>query len=187
LAALAGGCGGPSKWNYYTLQQPLAYASTASLRGGSEPAVLIGGLSLPDAVDREDLVVRNGENELVISDRHRWAGLLRSEIADVLASQIARLWPNAEVSTQQRKSVASPDVRIDLDILRFDTVLAQTATVEAAWTVLWIAGKSVTRGRSAVTERVHGPSYQDAVSAHARALDRIGRDITQAIRAHMKL
>jgi uncharacterized lipoprotein YmbA len=185
LSALlaAAGCGSSPKRNFYTLQPPPS-ASLRSLPGGpARPAIVVGPVTLPDVVDRSQLVVRTGDNRLEISDVHRWAEPLKSEVAAVLAADLSRELGGAQVSVQGQGTAGEPDIRVAVDVLRFESVLGSSAAMEAVWVVRRKdAADQPVRGRSMAHEAVQGDGYEALVAAHTRALSRIGRDIAAAIR-----
>ncbi|WP_173586095.1 PqiC family protein, partial [Methylogaea oryzae] len=89
IACLAlAGCGSSPKPRYYTLQMPPASAGQPSDK--AQAGVVVGPVNLPEAVDRVQLVLRSGDNTVDISDAHRWAEPLKSQVARVLAANLAR-------------------------------------------------------------------------------------------------
>lgn len=180
--ALAAGCGGSPKRNFYTLQAPLGPAARTVLGGPAQPTVVVGPVTVPDTVDRAQIVVRTSGNRLDISDLHRWAEPLRGEIGQVLAADLSRELGGMEIFVQgQETASGEPDIRVAVDVLRFDSVLGEAAILEAAWVVRRHEAPPV-RGRTVAREPADGPGYEALVAAHAKALARLGRDIAGVIR-----
>lgn len=180
--ALAAGCGSSPRRNFYTLQAPLGTAARTVPSGPGQPAVVVGPVTVPDTVDRAQIVLRTGDNRLEISDLHRWAEPLRSEIGQVLAADLSRDLGGPQIFVQgQETATGEPDIRVAVDVLRFDSMLGEAAVLEAAWIVRRHEAPPV-RGRTAAREPVGGPGYEALVAAHARAVARLGRDIALAIR-----
>jgi ABC-type transport auxiliary lipoprotein component len=90
LALLAVGCGTPPKEYFYTLSDytsgdyTLGDLATGDA-GGSNYSVAIAPVSVPEDVDRPQMVVRAGGHRVEMSELHRWAEPLKSEIPRVLA------------------------------------------------------------------------------------------------------
>jgi uncharacterized lipoprotein YmbA len=182
LIALAAGCGSSPKRNFYTLQAPLGTAARTVPSGPAQPTVVVGPVTVPDTVDRAQIVVRTSNNRLEISDLHRWAEPLRGEIGQVLAADLSRELGGMEVFVRgQETATGEPDIRVAVDVLRFDSVLGEAAVLEAAWVVRRHEAPPV-RGRTVAREPAGGPGYEALVAAHARALARLGRDIAGVIR-----
>jgi uncharacterized lipoprotein YmbA len=182
VALAAAGCGSSPKRNFYTLQAPPGPAARTVVSDPNQPVIVVGPVTVPDTVDRLQIVVRTSDNRLEISDLNRWAEPLRNEIARVLAADLSRDLGGAEASVQgQEIAAGEPDIRVAVDVLRFESVLGDAATLEAAWMVRRNEAPPV-RGRSLAREPVQGQGYEALVAAHAKALARIGRDIAAAIR-----
>lgn len=180
--AAAAGCGSSPKRNFYTLQAPPGTSARSQVSQVGQPAIVVGPVTVPDTVDRAQIVLRTGDNRLEISDLHRWAEPLRSEIGQVLAANLSRDLGGTQVFVQGWETAAGePEIRVAVDVLRFDSVLDDAATVEAAWVVRRNQGLPV-RGRTAARELLRGQGYEALAAAHARALARISRDIAGVIR-----
>ena len=180
--ATAGGCGSSPKRNFYTLQAPASHAARTAVGDSGQPAIVLGPVTVPDTVDRSQIVVRTSENRLDIRDLNRWAEPLRNEIARVLAADLSHNLGGAAVALQGQETAAGePDLRLAVDVLRFESVLGDSATIEAAWLLRRSSGTPL-RGRSSARERVSGPGYEALAAAHARALAKIAQDIAAVTR-----
>lgn len=179
LAALAG-CASSPLPRFYTLEGPALATPTRA-----DPARLrlsVGPVSVPDSVDREEIVLRTGGNRLELSDLHRWAEPLPAAIARVLAADLGRALGTPWAGVRGQWTGGEPDLRVAVDVLRFDSALGQAATVEAAWEVRRKDGGPALQGRTLAREPTAGEGYDALAAAHARALARIARDIAAAIR-----
>jgi uncharacterized lipoprotein YmbA len=75
-----------------------------------------------------------------------------------------------------------PDYRVILDVQRFDSALAEGATLEVMWTVRRMKDGEQETGRARVYEAAAGSGYDELVAAHTRALAAVSRNIAEAIR-----
>ena len=175
-AATLAGCGSPIKERFFTLSSGAASERTDAAAAYS---VAVGPVSVPELVDRPQLVVRVAPNEVMIAEQARWAEPLKSEIPRVIAGNLAQLL-NARVSAYPQNSDA--DYRVTVDVQRFDSALGDAVTVEALWTVRPAKG-SPKSGRAMVREATGGAGYDALVVSHGRALAAVSRDIAEAIRA----
>ena len=178
---LAAACGSPPKERHYTLTA----ASAAATAGGaaSTPSVAVGPVTLPESVDQPQLVVQAGANQVTRYDLHRWAGPLKSEIARVIAANLAQDLGTTRVWVYTQAVLPNPDYQVLVDVQRFDSALGDAAVIEALWTVRRAAGGGPKTGRSLVREPAFGAGFDPLVAAHSRALARVSRDIADAIRA----
>jgi uncharacterized lipoprotein YmbA len=179
------GCARSPQRHFFTLAGPTAQTSQRVSPGPDVYRVLVGPVSVPARVDRQQIVTRTSANELEISESNRWGESLVSEIASALATDLAAgLGEGALVGLNgQETTVGEADFRIAVDILRFESVLGGTASIEATWVVKPKASDKPLRGRSVVSEPCREPSYEALVAAHSRALGRISHDIAATLRA----
>lgn len=176
-ALLLAGCGSTPKTSFYTLT-PAAAGTRADAKGSY--SVAIGPVAIPDSVDRPQMVLRTGANQVAISEFERWAGPLRNEIALALAENLRSRLGGASVFTYPQGIGA--DVNVSVDVQRFDSALGEVATVEVLWQVRPAKG-APRSGRSQVREAAGGAGYDALVAAHGRALAAVSGDIAAAIRA----
>lgn len=180
VLAVLSGCAGSPRINFYTLDAP-PYSEVPGT--DSSLAILLGPVTLAEMVDRPQLVMRTGGNRVEIIDTNRWAQPLKGEVARVLAANLAREMGTLRVFLHGQGMASDPDIRVAVDILRFESLSGVEATIEALWTVRRKDGAAPLTGRSEVHEPVQGDGYDPLVAAHGRALVRVSRDIAAAIRA----
>ncbi len=179
LLAAASGCGRSPAVNFYTLA---AMAPEAASTAAASHSVAVGPVTLPELVDRPQLVIRVAASRVDILETHRWAEPLKNEIPRVLAENLARLLRPARVSTYGQSASRDAEYRVLVDIQRFESVPGDGVTIEALWSVRRTAVGAVPgKGRSIVREPAVGTGYEALVAAHGRALAAISRDIAQAL------
>lgn len=176
---VAAGCSNSPVTRFYTLN-PLAAPAAADARGSM--TVVIGAVSLPDGLDRPQIVLRGAGNQVTFSEFERWLGSPRDEIALAIAGGLKQALGGASVFAGPMSAGMSADFVVLLQVQRFDSVLGDAATVEAAWQVVPAKG-AAKAGQSSVREPAGGPGYDALVAAHSRALAAVSRDIAAAIRA----
>jgi uncharacterized lipoprotein YmbA len=143
--------------------------------------VVVGPVTVPEIVDRPQLVMSTGANRVEIAEQARWAAPLKSEIPRVIADHLARRLDGARTATSDQRSAGTPDYRVLVDVQRFDSS-AQGALIQASWTIRMKEGAPTLTGRSVVAENA-GAGYDALVAAHSRALARVSGEIADAIRA----
>jgi len=178
---LTTGCTPSVTLNHYTL-------SSHSIRDGKAPqsealtqSIGVGPITLPDMVDRPQLVLRTSEHRVVLAEMHHWAGPLKAELVRVLADNLAALLGTRSIFSYPQRGTEHADVRVSVDVQRFDSILGKTAAIEATWTVRWTDGTQQT-DRASVQEAVSDESYDSLVAAHSRALMTISQAIASTIR-----
>jgi len=158
---------------------------------GSEPTpaeapspalhVAVGPVTIPDAVDRPQLVVRESPTRLRALEQERWAEPLREAVPRILAESIGTQLRSAKVTAMP--SAAAADLRVSFDLARFEALPGDVVIVEAHWQVRAKAGTIVAEGTSVARLPVHeGPQdYDSLVAAESAALKQIGTEVAGAI------
>ena len=180
LLAAASGCARSPDVNFYTLSAmaPETASPATPLRG-----VAVGPVTLPELVDRPQLVIRVAADRVDIVETERWAEPLKSEIPRLLAENLGRLLRPARVSTIDQSASRDAEYRVLVDIQRFESVPGEGVEIDALWSVRRSAvGAVPKRGRSQVREPAVGSGYDALVAAHGRALAAISGDIAKALR-----
>jgi uncharacterized protein len=176
------GCGSSPTATYYTLSPAAAMNGAAPASGESSYSVGVGPVTLPDPVDRPQLVLRVSPNEVTFVELHRWAGSLKTEIPRIIADNLAAYLNVKRVAAYPQNAGDNADYRVLVDIQRFDSALGESVTIDALWTVKRQSDGALRTGRSTAKESSSG-SYDAMVAAHSRALATVSRDIAEAIRS----
>lgn len=166
---------------FYTLASeapPPAPASAAAY------TVVVGPVTIPELVDRPQIVTRTTESRVDIDEQARWAAPLRSEITRVIADHLAKALPNARVSTMDQRASSAPDYRVIVDVQRFDSS-NEGAAIQASWQVRTKDNPAALSGRSVVAEPA-GAGYDALVAAHSRAVTKVAGEIAAAINTSQK-
>ena len=142
--------------------------------------VAITALTVPEIVDRRELVLRSGETQVLISDNHLWAEALKNEIARNLGAHLARAEGTTGVFLPGEKNQAAAEIKLAVDILRFESVLGGNATLEARWNIAR-QGATPVSGHALIQEPANAPGYDALVEAHSRALARLSDKIAATL------
>jgi uncharacterized lipoprotein YmbA len=179
LALLITACARSPRVSFYTLSSPANLQPPPAKVAG--PAVAVGPVSIPEVVDRPQMVVRVAANRVEILETHRWAEPLKSEIPRLLARNLGRLLGSDRVYSYRENAGAQPEYRVVLDITRFESTPGEAVTVEAVWSIRHGAGEVARTGHSLVHEKMQGGGYESMVAAYDRALELVSADLAKAI------
>lgn len=182
LAVAMVGCSRSPQVTFYTLGSglPVDVAKAG-------PIVVVGPVTLPELVDRPQLVLRVGAHRVDILESHRWGESLRSEISRLIAENLGGLLGSDRVSSYLRQSGADAEYRVVVDIKRFEAAPGEAVTIDADWSLRRVSGGVAITGHSHRREPVATPEgaegYDSLVAAYGRALLTLSGDIAKAIRA----
>lgn len=180
LIAAVAGCAGTPQPNLYTLTTAVPLTAAPAPQ---QPVarITIAALSLPELVDRPQLVVPDGANRVLLLESQRWAEPLKYAVPRTLATNLARLLPAAQVSFQPHYASTEADYRIFIDITSFEYRDA-TVVVEANWNIKTSStARTPITGRSRQTVPVAGDGYEPLVAAYSTALAGLATTIAHSL------
>lgn len=134
LGLLLTACSAPPL-KLYTLAGPSVSAGShtqGAVQPGT-PVLEIRRVSLPDYLDGQDLITRDGSS-LSRSPDGRWAERLSDGITDYLTAQIGAARPDLFVTREAPLTTSSSRLRIS--ITRLDLPVSGPATLDATWSLV---------------------------------------------------
>lgn len=178
LAALSAGCGSTPASRFYTLSANATPATTPS-----NLSVAVGPVSVPAVIDRPEIVVSTGANEVRLEEFNRWAAPLQDNLLRVIAENLAAILGTPRVTLFPQTLSADAAYRVAIEVQRFESMPGKSTTLDAVWTVRRTKDGKTQAGRTDVPETVKDSSYATLAAAHSRAVARLSQDIADAIRA----
>jgi uncharacterized protein len=163
---------------FYTLS-----AANAPAAASSTLSIVVGPVSVPAVVDRPQIVVTTGPNQVRPEEFNRWASPLQNNISRVVAENLVAVLGTPRVILFSQTLGGDVDYRAAIEVQRFESAPGEAATLDAVWTVSRTKdGKSQT-GRTTVREAASDKGYDALAAAHSRGLARLSQDIANAVRA----
>jgi hypothetical protein len=150
---------------------------------GMEIAIGVGPVELPEFLDRPQIVTRKSQNQLEISEFHRWAASFPRDFSRVLAKNISTLVPTDRVALYPWGDTFSPTYQVKLEVEQFDGQLGERVFLRAIWAVVGQEGANELVVRKTVIEEpVLTNDYEGLVAAKSNALATLSREIVEEIR-----
>jgi uncharacterized lipoprotein YmbA len=180
------GCAGSSKPSEFYFLRSLPASQDAGLTAmeSDSPSVLIGPITLPAYLDRNQLVTLAGNNKLDLNEFARWAEPLQDNLYRVLVENLSLLLNTPKVYTFERRGSTPADFQIVIDVTRFDTTAGKDACLTVFWTVFGKNGGSQLMQRKSVFHAsVTSIGAAGAVDAQNRILTEFSREIATAIQS----
>ena len=178
LGMLIAGCVSSPESRFFTLNATMNHAVESS-----SLSVVVGPVSVPAAVDRPQIVVSTGPNQVRVDDYNRWASPLQSNISRVVADNLGSILGTPRVTVFPQTSSANADYQAAVEVQSFGSALGEAATLDAVWTVRRVKDGKQQTGRTTVRESAAEKSYGALAAAHSRAAARLSQDIAGALRA----
>jgi uncharacterized protein len=182
LLVLAG-CSESPPTQFYTL-------SGMQLPPGSvnspNTAVGVGPVTLPEYLDRPQIVTRASGNRVVLASFHSWVEPVDSMFTRVLVGNLSSLLATDNVVTMPQRRPMPLDYQVEVDVNRFDAEQSGRAVLDARWRVFGADGSElIGEGRSTIVEPApEAGSYDAIVAAMSRALAGMSSAIAGTIEQH---
>ncbi len=175
LAALVTGCSSAPA-NFYTLNATATPGSTQS-----KLSVAVGPVSVPSTIDRPQIVVSAGANQVSIDEFNRWASPVQDNLARVVAENLVAILGTPRVTLYPTLS-ADVGFRVQIEVRNFESAPGKSAALDAVWTVRRTKDGKTETGRTSVREKVDDSGYDALAAAHSRGVARLSQDIADAVR-----
>jgi uncharacterized protein len=180
---LLAGCAATTPTQFYTLSSLLAAPGEAT-PARSGPALGIGPVTLPEYLNRPQIVTRDGSNRILLADFDSWAEPLDGLFARVLTENLSLLLDTDDVVPLPLRRSIRLDYDVEVNVTRFDVDNAGNAVLDARWLIYRdVSGDLVHSARSTVVEPAPTNDEAGAVQALSRALGAMSREIAAAIAA----
>lgn len=176
LLCLAGCVSGPATRLYMLAPAPGSVVEHPSR------TIVVREVNLPHYLDRPQIVTRSG-HRLLVNESAQWGGDLRESLTRLLAENLGMRLPGSTVLPAPTFSHVSPDLRVEVDILRFEA--AGDGRVHLA--ARWRAGNE-NRPGTVHTRAWSRPWAGDGVDgALVGAMSELLGDLAQAIAADLAM
>jgi hypothetical protein len=177
-------CSSTPATKFYKLNSlPSTQQENPAALPGDYIAIGVGPVELPEFLDRPQIVTRKSQNQLEISEFHRWAASFPNDFSRVLAKNISTLLPTDRVAVYPWEDTFSPTYQVKLDVEQFDGQLGEQVFLRVIWSLVGEEEKKelVVR-KTLVEEPVLTNDYEGLVAAQSNALATLSREIVEEIR-----
>jgi uncharacterized protein len=157
--------------------------SLSAEAGEKNVSVLVGPISLPGYLDRNQMVTVAGKNEMALDEFNRWAESLRDGFYRVLLEDLSLLLKTPEVYGYDRSGENTADYQVSIDVTRFDAASDGDAVLTAFWSLRRKEGDTPGVMRKSVFRApVSGTGFPGVVDAQNQTLTAFSREIVEAIK-----
>jgi uncharacterized lipoprotein YmbA len=143
--------------------------------------IAVGSIQLPNYVNRLQMVMRNGSNELEISEFDRWADYPDRLVQQVLVDNLQVLLPDARVVGHPLPAGLKPDITVTVRFGELIGTADRKVRLRALWTIRSEGEPATERSRRThITEPISGMGFKAFAAAHSRVLERLCREMAPA-------
>ncbi len=130
------GCATAPPTQFYSLESKQISPVPLKNNGISKPLIGVAQISLPSELERKQIVTRNTNGALNFVEQHQWAALLKQNMTEVLAKNLASQQPEFWFKAYPWSLLGMVDYRLVIDVTRLDIVLGKTISLSVDWTIL---------------------------------------------------
>jgi uncharacterized lipoprotein YmbA len=177
VVGLAGaGCLGSSPAaRFYTLSTLNPHEGQGGGGGAAPLRIRVAPVTLPEGVDRPQIVRRTGENSVVVDEYDRWVEPLDALLRNTLVQDLGALVPEAQVLGDAVPGL-STDRTVVVAVNRLD--MSSQLVMDAVWFVLPVGADQPERThRTRITEAAGTGAPADVAQALGRAVEKLSREI----------
>lgn len=127
------GGGGSTRVNYY-LVDPVP-GTAIPQEDDWQLAIEILDLHIPQYLQRFQLVTRDGDNRIRLSQSSQWAENLRKNLLRTLAANLATRLSTIDIGTPLNRSASIPDYRLHVHVTRFERDADGQVQLTGRWQV----------------------------------------------------
>ena len=181
LAVCFSACGGKSATSQFYVLSPLPQAPLSAAEG---TVIGVFPVSMPDYLDRPQIVTRVSDNEIKLDEFSRWAEPLKDSFTRALVQNLSTILNSAKVVRTTQSTGSLMSLQVGVEVVQFDGTLGGDVVLIAKWGLFEQEGKKLLVGkRSSFKEPTGAATYEALVAAESRAVAALSREIAEAIKA----
>jgi len=175
------GCTGSEKARFYMLDPLVRFASVSMNPDKVDISVGVAPISMPEYLNRPQIVTRFNRYGIDIADFDRWAEPLEASITSALAENLAVLLSTNKIYTYPW-SKKTPMYELQIEILNFDGKIPGNVEFTARWTLLEDGRETrINRNKFTIRKPIAGQGYSGMVSAMSLVLYDFSREIAATV------
>ena len=145
--------------------------------------ILVGPIRMALYLDRADIVIRDGQNQIRLAEFSQWAGPLQENFSRVLAENLSVLLATNSVGIFPGTRAMLFDFNVTVNVTRFDGIPGEKADLRARWGILDKNRKKMLfENHSLLTQPTKDDSMEALIAAESRILSDLSREIAEAIK-----
>lgn len=145
-------------------------------------SLALGPVSLPDLLDRPQIVTRPDPNRVALDEFNRWGGDLKGNLTQVLTQNLMNRLNTDSILSFPWSGSGRPDFQLAVRFFRFDGTLGDAAYLEGVWHLLdGREGCELVARRFEFAEKPGGPAHADFVRAMSVGIGKLSDEIARQV------
>jgi uncharacterized protein len=168
---------------FYTLAVDDPSAAPAATTRGRAPSVVVGPVTVPAYLDRNEVAVRVSPTEIRYTPTERWAEPLAANFTRVLSEDLSAVLGSDRVVPQSSATGITPDFWVEVVVVRFEAGTDGSAQLTARWAVRDANRKIVVVRQTQHARQAAAATTEGGVRALSAALADLAVEIAAALPA----
>ena len=177
------GCTSSPPTRFYTLSSLQEGGKGLKEFTSDQGLIIVGPIKFPAYLDRTGVVTRSSSNKITVSDFDVWAGSFEENFSRALAENLSVLLSTESAIVYPRLKPGLAKYQVTMDVIRFDGPLGGDVSLIARWAIF--EGKErklISVRKSTIVEPSGAQGYEAMVAADSRALEKLSREIAEALK-----
>ncbi len=185
IIVAVGACSSTQPSTFYTLSSLRTSSAAKPVSANGALAVGVGPITLPQYLDRPQIVTRNSPNRMDLAEFNKWAEPMGDIFARVMTENLAILIGSQNVVSLPRRRLVPLDYQVEIDISQFDTEASGRTVLAARWSLFDKDGDEplLTRNSVFTDNAANAQSYDSVVASMSRTVEALSREIAEAIKS----
>jgi hypothetical protein len=182
---LLAGCAGSKAANYYVLNSIQNTGPEIRAAGAEQdPAVGVGPVTIPDYLDRPQMVTRSSSSSLQFAEFDKWAEPMEKNLTRVLAHNLSVMVPSERVYIFPWPKSTPVRYRVTVDVIQLEKTPGDKVILDVRWNILGDKADTLPAAkRTRLVLPVESTGFEAVVSAESRAVETLSREIAAEIRS----
>ena len=172
------GCASPQE-HFYTLMPD----SQHPVHGVAEPAraIVVGAVSVPEAVNRPQLVLELADHQRELLEQERWIEPVAEDLQRAIAQHLSADLPDTAVSIAGEHWAGPTAYQVLVQVRRFDLVRGSGAHLDAHWVITGKDAVPLREDNFSTDVAASGRGYEALVRAQSSAVAALAEQIARAL------
>jgi uncharacterized lipoprotein YmbA len=168
---------------FYTLAVRDASTAPAAAAPRRTPSVVVGPVTVPAYLDRNEVAVRVSPTEIRYTPTERWAEPLAANFTRVLAEDLSAALGSDHVVPQAAAVGLTPDYSVEVVVVRFEASTDGGAQLTARWAIRDHDRKIIVARQTQHARQATAATTEGGVKALSAALGDLADEIAAALRS----
>lgn len=167
---------------FYMLTPIQDYESTKIGFIEDDMAIGLGPINIPEYLNRPQIVTKNSNNELILSEYNRWSEPLENNVSRVVSENLSNLLGTENIVIFPWSRKVPVNFQIAIQIKKLSSVPGNQIHFEALWSIISVDDeRELLRKRFKTTKSIDSENYDHIVNVKSEVLAELSQELATSI------